>query len=272
MGFGIGIGISPLLGFDIGGGAPSFDPDAQAFITAASITDPTQESAINTLVTDLKGYSIWTKMKAVYPFVGGTASTHKYNLKDPRDLDAAFRLVFSGGLTHSSTGVVSDGINGYYTTKFNDSINGSQNNQAIGVYIRYNLNGTSATQDFGTEFASGSLIQIYSKVDNGGNQEYGTRHHDSTYSGVLNSDSRGFYSISRTSSASYLKQKNNTISTVSVASTGTQNAEILGFKNTTIYSPREQAFAYISDGLTNAEMTNLYTAVQAFQTTLSRNV
>jgi hypothetical protein len=45
---------------DIVGTAP-FDADAQAFITAAAITDPTQQAAINTLVVDLKGYSIWTK-------------------------------------------------------------------------------------------------------------------------------------------------------------------------------------------------------------------
>jgi len=37
------------------------DTDAQAFITAASITDSTQQSAINTLVTQLKTYGIWTK-------------------------------------------------------------------------------------------------------------------------------------------------------------------------------------------------------------------
>ena len=58
----------------------SFDADAQAFITAAVITDNTQITAINTLVTDLKAYNIWSKMKALYPFVGGTASTHKWNL------------------------------------------------------------------------------------------------------------------------------------------------------------------------------------------------
>jgi hypothetical protein len=33
---------------------PPVDADAQAFITAASITDPTQQSAINTLVVDRK--------------------------------------------------------------------------------------------------------------------------------------------------------------------------------------------------------------------------
>ena len=48
------------------------DPDAQAFITAANITDPTQQTAIIQLVTDLKNYNLWTKAPAIYPFVGGT--------------------------------------------------------------------------------------------------------------------------------------------------------------------------------------------------------
>ncbi len=45
-------------GGNLGSGG-GIDSDAQAFITAASITDATQQSAINTLVTDLKGYEIW---------------------------------------------------------------------------------------------------------------------------------------------------------------------------------------------------------------------
>jgi hypothetical protein len=57
---------------DIVGVAP-VDADAQAFITAAAITDPTQQAAINTLVVDLKGYNVWSKMKAIYPFLGSTA-------------------------------------------------------------------------------------------------------------------------------------------------------------------------------------------------------
>ena len=67
------------------------DTDAQAFITATGITDNTQKNSINQLVLDLKSYGVWSKIKAIYPFVGGTATTHKFNLKDPRDLDAAYR-------------------------------------------------------------------------------------------------------------------------------------------------------------------------------------
>ena len=118
-----------------GGGV---DPDAQAFITAASITDPTQQSAINQLVVDLKGYNVWTKMKALYPFVGGTASAHKFNLKDPRDLDAAFRLVFSGGWTHSVNGALPNGTNAFADTKYNLSVNSTTSNVSAGVYLRTN--------------------------------------------------------------------------------------------------------------------------------------
>jgi hypothetical protein len=38
------------------------------------------------------------------------------------------------------------------------------------------------------------------------------------------------------------------------------------------YSGRETAFSSIGDGLTDTEAANYYTAVQTFQTTLSRNV
>ena len=63
---------------------PSLDPDAQAFLTAAAITDPTISGAINTLVVQMKADNIWTKMKAIYPLVGGTDNTHKWNLKIPQ--------------------------------------------------------------------------------------------------------------------------------------------------------------------------------------------
>jgi len=122
-------------------GGVSFDADAQAFITAASITDPTQQSAVNQLVVDLKAASIWTKMKAVYPFVGGSASTHKWNLKDPRDLDAAFRLGFNGGWTHSSTGALPNGSNAYANTYLAPSSVLSLNSTAFGLYSRTNADG-----------------------------------------------------------------------------------------------------------------------------------
>ena len=75
-------------------------------------------------------------MKAIYPFVGGSAASHKFNLKDPRDLDAAFRLAFNGGWTHASTGAKPNGSNGWANTYFNPSLNLTTSNGHHSAYLR----------------------------------------------------------------------------------------------------------------------------------------
>jgi hypothetical protein len=79
--------------------------EAKAFIQAAGLIDENQMKAVGTLVFDLKNYNLWDKMKAIYPFIGGTANTHKFNLKDPRDINAAYRLAFTGTWYHTSQGI-----------------------------------------------------------------------------------------------------------------------------------------------------------------------
>ena len=110
------------------------DTDAQAFINAASITDGTQISAIDTLVTSLKSAGIWTKMKAIYPFVGGSAAQHRFNLKDPRSVDAAFYLTFYGGISHSNLGVTFNGTTGYADMKLTRSQVFTNIDGIIGMY------------------------------------------------------------------------------------------------------------------------------------------
>ena len=92
------------------------DADALAFLSAAGITDPTISSAICKLVTSMKANGTWTKCNAIYPLVGGTAATHKFNLKNPADTNAAFRLVFSGGWVHSANGAQTNGTNTFADT------------------------------------------------------------------------------------------------------------------------------------------------------------
>lgn len=269
-----GYGYSPFSRVVSSSGGTPVDPDAQAFITAASITDPTQQSAINTLVTDLKGYGIWTKMKAVYPFVGGTSSTHKFNLKDPRDLDAAFRLVFNGGVTHSANGVQFGGVNGWAQTYLNpDTVFNTNDSFHGSIYSRTNtikdaadygaLNGTTRTS-----FASRVLD---------GNSY--TAAHGNFGVITVNTDSIGMYVISRTSNTSLKTFKNSLqIGTTYTGANGLRaNANLaIGCLmvdiNPGYYSNRQYAFASIGDGLTDTEAANFYTAVQAFQVTLSRNI
>jgi hypothetical protein len=248
--------------------APSFDPDAQAFITAAAITDPTQQAAINTLVVDLKGYSLWTNMKAVYPFVGGTSSTHKWNLKDPRDLDAAYRLVFNGGWTHSSTGALPNGTNGWANTYLVSQGTLNLNSTSIGVYSRTNTNTLAPAIGNVTGAAPGEC----SLWLNFGNAAY-LRVNSSNVSSVANFDSRGLFIANRVNSTQVQLQIRGTQTTFANASQSTYPQPFqLGGVNPNNFDNKELAFAFIADGLTSQNMTDLNTAVIAFQTALSRNV
>ena len=268
IGWGSVYSVSSAGATDIVGTIP-FDTDAQAFITAAAITDPTQQSAINTLVVDLKGYSIWTKIKAMYPFVGGTSSTHKWNLKDPRDLDAAFRLVFNGGWTHSSTGALPNGTNGWANTYLVAQGTLGLNSTHVSVYSRTN-NGTQNAPAIGN--VTGGASAEVSMWLNFGNTAY-LRVNNPTASSTSNFDSRGMFIGNRNSSTQINLSIRGTQNTFSNTSNSlSTNVMQLGGVNPNNFDNKQLAFASIGDGLTAQNMTDLTTAVNAFQTALSRNV
>ena len=252
----------------------AFDPDAQAFITAAGITDNTQKSAINTLVLDMKGYGIWTKMKAIYPFVGGTASTHKWNLKDPRDLDAAFRLVFFGGMTHSANGILFAGVNGYANTNLNMSTNYAVNNSThISFYSRTSA-ALSASFEMGV-FDGASIIGVTLRRSDFG---FGTYYavNSGAYISFTDSNAAAFYISNRLGTAENgWRNSTKTATATNTALTRPSLNMIIGAQNTGSLNQattRQCAFATIGDGLTDTEAGNFYLAVQAFNTTLSRQV
>lgn len=128
------------------GVATSYDADAQLFFNAeaaAGVTLTTTEmDAVNQWVVDAKAIGIWTKFKAIYPFVGSTATSQKFNLKNPLDTNAAFRLSFIGGGTHSSNGYLPNGVNAWADTFLTPSTTLTLNSQHISYYSRTNSNGT----------------------------------------------------------------------------------------------------------------------------------
>ena len=252
-------------------GTPAVDADAQAFITAAAITDPTQQSAINTLVVDLKGYGLWTKLGAIYPFVGGTASTHKFNLKNPLDTDAAFRLTFTGGWTHSSTGAKPNGVNAFADTYYNAfSLMGT--NQQIGYYVGENLAGNFI--DIGS--SGGTDMGLWTRRTT--DQFMLDFPQDTVRVFFTNTNSTGNYLVFNNSTLGRGVYKNGS----SIYSSAFQNVNIfdnnarklLLSKNVyTYFSPRELRLVAFGTGFTSlTEVTNYTTAVQAFQTTLGRQV
>ena len=242
----------------------AFDTDAQAFITAAAITDSTQQSAIDTLVVDLKDAGIWTKMKAIYPIVGGTASSHKFNLKDPRDLDAAFRLTFSSGWTHSSSGILPS--NAFADTKLIPSSNFTATNFHFGGYtsttgVSVGYHGCYPPNYFMNSFYSYNYVEFFAGVNTPISASGGVV-------GLASFDKNG------TNATIY---DNGTILTAGTKTSSLPSVSFyLGAANNngtgTYYDDKELSFYYFSDSLTSGEVGDLYTAVQAFQTTLGRQV
>ena len=256
--------IVQLVGF-------SYDTDAQAYFDATGITDATIKGAINDLTLSLKSNSLWSLGKIINPIAGGTAATHKYNLKDPRDLDAAFRLTFSGTVTHSANGMVSNGSNGYANTYFAPSSNfSSVNSASIGVFLRTNNAGT--TVDIGATNGN-NRTQIYARF---GDIFYGQVNTLNVFNeNVANTNSTGWYFACRTGANSAYIQKNATQTTGFTDGVGTPTATLYVMArnnagSATEYSTRQNAFIWVGAGLTTGQATTLNTIIQTYETAMGR--
>jgi hypothetical protein len=252
---------------------PSYGTLTTAWIAATGETDLTILGALNTLESNLTTYGLTSKMKALYPFVGGTAAKHKFNFMDARDLDAAFRLTFSGGWTHSSTGALPNGTNAFANTFFNASTQLTATSGNFGYYSR--TNNSAATSNFGAT-VGGNRVYLYPNYN--GTTGYGSYASEFSFSAT---NTNGLYSIGRLSTqdanVKIIRNGSTILYNANPSAISLPNANIyLGAENSggsaTAYSSRECALFSASSGLTNAEIANFYTAVQAFQTTLSRQV
>jgi hypothetical protein len=259
-----------------GGGGPLFpiDADAQAFITAAGITDNTQQNAINILVTSMKDYGIWGKMDAVYPFVGGTAFSHKFNLKNPADTNAAFRLNFLGGWTHNANGVTPNGTNGYAETFYNLSTNALLNDISNGVYCRTNSIVNSVS--YGGENSSfvGSVL-LLKAADN--NTYYSVNDNLGLGAANIISDTRGFFINNRIPTGKQIVRNITQAGVINSAATSLVNFNIVFGANNRggliqNYCDRNYSFFFLGKTLINTEIGVFAQIVQLYQRILGRQV
>lgn len=267
--------------------AVGVDPSAQAFINATGITDQTQRNAINKLTLDLKVYGLWNKQKAVYPMIGGTATTHKFNLINPADTNAAFRLNYSGSWTHSSTGAKPDGSTAYANTYLNTTTHLGAASGTMTYYSRTNTVSAALIGDIGV---LKSIPDSYSALALcSGNQTSYRFNNGPTIDAVATTNTQGFYIGTRTASNTIRTFKNGSLIIAGTTSTNATSLYpiILGATNNVgtgtsptpttyvvplYYSNRECAFSSIGDGLTDIEAFNFNSIVQNYQTLLGRQV
>jgi hypothetical protein len=238
------------------------DLDAQLFLGIANITDTTITNAINQLVIDLKNANIWIKMLGLYPFVGGTATTHQWNLKNPNE----FLLTFTGGWTHNSLGILMNNSNTTATT----GIGPNNGNRSMSAYLTQRQTITISTQGaIMGSFNSGMFALRATTTQDLFHNEAG-----SIGKAITPAVLHPFLGNSRTASNSWFAQNDTNVFTTytDAASAVSSGINIGNITNTTWRGAHQLGFAHVGEPLTQSEMTDLRTAVINFQTTLGRNV
>lgn len=256
------------------------DADAQAFFdrvtTAGGSLSATEKTAVNTLVLDLKGYSIWSKMKAIYPMVGASAAACAQNLKS-----SSFTGTFTSGWTYSSTGVTPNGTSAYFDTTLIPSTHiSSASSNHISFYSRTNQStGTNCEMGAFDTSTNTPIVMLAINSDASGSARYELRNfcQNGLFGPTPPASTLGFACNTKTTSGAVRGFWNNSLIGTATVTDALTNKEIyIGARNSngtaSTFSSKQCAFASIGDGLTDTEAGNFYTAVQAFQTTLSRQV
>jgi hypothetical protein len=223
-------------------------------------------------------------MTAFYPMIGGVSASHKLNAKNPLDTNAAYRIIFNGGWTHSATGALPNGVNAYGDTccvlATFPPIEGTQNNTHISYYSRTNSNGAQYVEMGIIDNANSASLIIAPKFDTAGN----ALNYRAVHCGIQGPDNTvintaAYFIVSRIISTQMKQFRNGSLLITDNTNSVTMSPGSLIIGSTAnygggpvYYSNRECAFASIGRGLSDSEVSTLNTIIQTFQTSLNRNV
>jgi hypothetical protein len=211
-------------------------------------------------------------MKAIYPMVGASAAACAQNLKS-----SSFTGTFTSGWTFASTGATPNGTSAYMNTGLAPSGNLTANNNHISFYSR-TQNSIASGVNIGSflNTANETWLSVYYAAVS--QKVYVAGAYGANYAFVNNTNTLGLHigsQLSTTSRKLYFAGSLVATNTTSYSQTyGTNNFYLAanGKLIPTDFMPHQCAFSSIGDGLSDTEASNFYTAVQAFQTTLSRQV
>jgi len=248
------------------------DSNAITLLDLAGITDNQEREDVGILTRDLINSPIWNKSIAIYIFAGSTAQSHAINLKIP----GTFNLSFFGGWTHSATGALPNGINGYARTAIIPSSDMIANNMAFSVYSR--TAGTSTGVQFGS-ITSTPTQQLQMRVHGDGSLRVLFDTYNTTTGRIrigATQTSKAYNVFTRISpTASEVFQDN--VSQASIVTGGgtvpTHELYMSGRNNVgtaDAFSSTELAFAHVGEGLTTAEVAIITAIVEAHQVRRNR--
>jgi len=260
----------------------SLDPDALLYLEAIrphysatwfddiALTEEQWDRVASDLFVEQKDFGIYNKNKAFYPLAGGTPESIRYNAKDPRNLDAAFRLTAVGSPTVTANGVQGNGTSQYYNTHL---ISGDYTNDfGYGVYSNSFTTGTFCHGATGV--AGGARTELFPRLSSGGVNTF-TAIGTGSYTTIAASAS-GLSSAYRNVNTHYARVNKTEATRTDSSANYTSSKLFLMARNNTaastvdFYSPDLLQFAYACDFLTKLEHDNFVDIINNFQIALSR--
>ena len=263
---------------------PTFDVDATNYINAVIASggtlNGTQQTAINTLFTNLKSAGLYSKIDIMYPMLGGNGNGTSINAITP---SGSFNITWNGGMSFTSSGATGNGTNSYGNTNYNPNTSSNPLDYGYGVYMSNSGNYDLEIYNLGAY--DGTNITA-ARAEFGEVNLYGYSVGEPRTSMVVPTapDLAGNY-ISTFSSTSY-KQNYFNYNSVSISATSTPvlMSSTPTLVNQPIYthtlningSPYNLCTATISflwfgKYLTNSQVSTLSTIINNFQTALGRN-
>lgn len=259
-----------------------YDTDAQTYFsalaTAGYTASGTEKSAWNSFVLSGKSNGWWSKIKVINPLIGAAAAPHAINAKNP----AAYNTTWNGTLTHNANGIISD-----FTTGYGDlgaspaTILGASNDGGLFMYVRSRTLDATFRTDFGLEQNWPNTVMRLGypeyTTDTAGAffDAYRDNADSSAESGAAALSFGLLHGFRITGSVTnYLYLNGSLLDSTAYATAGTRpGIGTLKILKGAANCSRAQVAAYgVTDGFTTSEAGSFYTAMQTFQTAMSRNV
>jgi len=267
--------------------AVPIDSDARAYLDAISpfysatwLSDIGKtlaqfETDTSDMFIALKDNLLYARLKAFYPMSGGTADSIKFNAKDPRNLDAAFRLTAFGSPAVTFNGIQGNGTTQYYSTHLNPTIaipsatSYSHSVYSNSVVISRNQSEIGSITRNNSVFIATKWSDNNTYIDNGNSGSNRVIVNNAGQTGLIlgsrvaNNDSRGFVRGLQTGATQTIiggTLTNHDLYLISYNNSG----------NPTAFSNRALQFAHVGDGMTAAEVAIFNSIVHTAQLNQNR--
>lgn len=253
---------------------PHYSP---TFFDDIGVDEADWDILVNDLFLQLKEFEIYDKIKAFYPLAGGTPESIRYNAKDPRNANNAFRLTAVGSPTVSAFGVQGNGTSQYYRTHLN---NNQLSQNESGMYFYSRTNSSNDIADIGgldSAFAGSNITSLSSS----GNFQARNQSALSPFINIIggiSGRSDQLIGAFRTTSSNVKCVRNTEILNEALSSLSPPDIEIYLLAanvngSAAAFSNRQYSFFGITDGITtDTEILNNNTSVQNFIEAINRNV